>query len=161
MKHFAQKLQSNSVNKYIVFVLRILLGLIFILAGLSKTTAPIAEFIGLARQWNILPEPWITIYAFTLPWVELIAGTLLLVGAWPRINAGLISLMLLSFIIAISINLSRGFSLENCGCFGGWLQLGESMQDLLWRDSVMLLGSVWVMLNTKPLWLSVQSWLKK
>lgn len=159
MKHFAQRLQNSSVNKYLSFAIRIILGLIFILAGLSKTTAPIAEFIGLARQWQILPEPWVVIYAFTLPWVELIAGILLLLGAWPRFNAGLIALMLLSFIIAIIINLSRGLSLEDCGCFGSWLQLGESMQDLLWRDSLMLLGSLWIIFNPKPIWLSVEGWL--
>ena len=161
MKHFVQRWQTSSVNKYLLFVLRIGLGAIFLLAGLSKTTAPIAEFVGLARQWNILPEPWVVIYATILPWVELVAGTLLIVGAWPRFNAGLIALMLVSFLIAITINLVRDVEIENCGCFGSWINLGETFQDLLWRDSLMLLASLWVMWAPKPLWLSVESWLTK
>ena len=159
MKTSVQRLLNSSVNKYFVFGLRIGLAGIFILAGLSKTTAPIAEFIGLAKQWNILPEPWITIYAFTLPWVELIAGLVLLFGVWHRWSAGLIALMLLSFLIAIGINLSRGVNIENCGCFGGWLNLGESFSDLLWRDSIMFIASLWVMFAPKPLWFSLDRWL--
>ena len=115
MKPFVQQWRNSSANKYIVFVLRIGLGLIFLLAGLSKTTAPIAEFIGMARQWNILPEPWVVIYATSLPWVELVTGALLIAGAWPRLNAALIALMLVSFLIAIAINMVRGAAIENCG----------------------------------------------
>jgi uncharacterized membrane protein YphA (DoxX/SURF4 family) len=159
MKTFVQKWLNSSANKYLVFVLRIGLAAIFILAGLSKTTAPIAEFIGMAKQWNILPDPWVTIYAVTLPWVELIAGLLLLVGLWPRFNASLIALMLLSFLIAISINLARGVSIENCGCFGSWLNLGESFGELLWRDAILFLASIWLIFAPKPLWLSAERWL--
>lgn len=159
MKHFAQRLRNSSANKYIVFVLRLGLGAIFLLAGLSKTTAPMAEFIGLARQWNILPEPWVVIYATVLPWVELVTGVLLMFGAWPRFNSAFIALMLASFLIAIAINMARGASIENCGCFGSWLNLGESFQDLLWRDSLMFLASLWLMWAPKPMWLSVEGWL--
>ncbi|MFA6475103.1 MAG: MauE/DoxX family redox-associated membrane protein [Patescibacteria group bacterium] len=154
-----RKWQNNSVNKYLVFGLRVVIGLIFVIAGLSKTTAPIAEFIGLARQWNILPEPYVTIYAFLLPWVELVFGLTLLFGAWSRLSAFIVLLMLLSFLIAIGINISRGTLLQDCGCFGGWFELGATFQELFWRDAAMFVGTLWIMFMPKPLWLSVDQWL--
>lgn len=161
MKTFVQRWQKSSANNYLVFALRLVVGLIFVLAGLSKATAPLAEFIALAKQWAILPDPWVTIYAFMLPWVELVAGALLLVGAWHRLAAGAIAVMLVSFLIAIGINLQRGVALENCGCFGEWIKLGETMQDLLWRDALMLLATLWIAAMPAPLRWSVDGWFQK
>jgi uncharacterized membrane protein YphA (DoxX/SURF4 family) len=55
--------------------------------------------------------------AVTLPWIELLAGLLLLLGVWRREAALLCALMLLAFILAVGSALWRGIDLQNCGCF--------------------------------------------
>jgi uncharacterized membrane protein YphA (DoxX/SURF4 family) len=55
--------------------------------------------------------------AVTLPWIELVAGLLLLFGAWRREAALLCALLLLTFILAVGSALWRGIDLQNCGCF--------------------------------------------
>lgn len=55
--------------------------------------------------------------AVTLPWVELLAGLLLICGVWRREAALLIALLLAVFVMAVGSALWRGIDLENCGCF--------------------------------------------
>ena len=160
MTPFMQRLQKSSVNKYVVLGLRILIGGIFLAAGLIKTIQPLVEFIAVAKTWNILPDPWVTIYAWLLPWVEVVFGATFLFGAWQRVSSAMIGLMLLSFLIAIAINIGRGTALSDCGCFGELFKFGETFWDLWWRDLGLFIGTLWVMMMPKPLWFSIDAWLK-
>ncbi len=85
--------------------------------------------------------------AFTMPWVELIAGVLLVLGLWTRAATLTIGLMLIFFIAAL---LHVIFSPEvdaDCSCFGdmnlvcsstvGWCQVI--------RDLVMLVPVVYLL----------------
>ena len=51
-----------------------------------------------------------------LPWVELLAGSLLILGVWKREAALVIALMLCIFLGAATSVLARGIDVENCGC---------------------------------------------
>ncbi len=80
--------------------------------------------------------------AITVPWVEVLAGALLMFGVWKRANALVIALLLVVFLVAISQAVARHLNI-NCGCFGtvegtkvGFWKLGE--------DFVMLAVAAWL-----------------
>ncbi len=155
-----QKLQTLLNNKYLVIICRVVVGGIFILAGASKLVEPIAEFIAIGRSWDIIPDPLLTWYMTLLPWVELIFGIMLIVGIFTRVSAWVIFLCLLSFIIAISINMVRGRTLQDCGCFGSALHFGDTFAKILWRDFV-LMAMTLILMFSRQTWLSLDKYFQK
>jgi uncharacterized membrane protein YphA (DoxX/SURF4 family) len=96
-------------------VLRLILGGLFVYASLDKIAHPSA-FARIVYQWQIggpIASNWV---AVTLPWVELLAGLLLLAGVWKRESALVLALLLVVFLGAASSVLARGIDVENCGC---------------------------------------------
>jgi putative oxidoreductase len=102
--------------------LGVVLGALFVYASLDKIAKP-ADFariiyhyqlIGPSRLIGPLPA---NLLAVTLPFVEILAGLLLIVGLWRREAALVTAGMLVVFILAVSASLARGIDVENCGCF--------------------------------------------
>lgn len=102
-------------NKYLLLGLRLVLGGVFIYASVYKVAEP-EEFARSIYNYRMLPEETINLMAIIMPWLELICGILIIIGAFVRGSAALIGLMLLVFIIAISSALARGLDIS-CGCF--------------------------------------------
>lgn len=80
-------------------LIRLTLGLYFVLAGFAKLDN-IPGFIKEVQGFHILPDHFATLYAILLPYAEMGAGLLLVIGIWTTLAAVLSSLMLLSFVIA-------------------------------------------------------------
>ena len=97
----------NSLAFSILILLnRAALGMSFVLAGVGKIQGGVEEFVdGFFRDttppW--LPDWFATPYGYALPFVEVAAGALLVLGLFGRIGAGVCALMLLSFLIAVGI----------------------------------------------------------
>jgi uncharacterized membrane protein YphA (DoxX/SURF4 family) len=87
---------------YAGLLLRLPLGAYFAMAGLMKIRAP-QEFIGVVQSYKVIPEPFSTLYAILLPYIEVGSGIMLILGIWTTLAAFLCSLMLTSFLIAIGI----------------------------------------------------------
>jgi uncharacterized membrane protein YphA (DoxX/SURF4 family) len=96
-------------------IVRLLLGLMFVYASLDKIADP-AGFAQIVYQWQILGPVASNLVAVTLPWVELVAGLLLIVGVWKRDAAAVVAVMLVVFIVAAVVVLARGIDVDNCGC---------------------------------------------
>jgi uncharacterized membrane protein YphA (DoxX/SURF4 family) len=103
-------------NKYLQFLFRIILGFVFIYAGILKISDP-AGFSEVINNYKLLPLLFVNFFAITLPWIEVVAGLFLLFGISVKENSFIISIMLVVFIFAIVISLGRGLNIE-CGCFG-------------------------------------------
>jgi len=95
--------------------LRLALGGFFLYAGLPKIADP-ASFARIVYQWQITPPVPSNLVAVTLPWVEVIAGALLIAGAWKREAAAVIAVLLVVFLVAAGSVMARGIDVENCGC---------------------------------------------
>lgn len=105
----------NSLSMNVAILLnRFLLGLLFLLAGVRKLIPTqedqsvfekLSDFAGYVASQAPLPEILGQAYGYTLPLVEVLAGGMLIIGIFGRVAAGLITLMLLSFIIAMGLNL--------------------------------------------------------
>jgi len=119
------------------------LGAIFVVAAIPKIVDP-PSFAHMIYNYRLVPGFAVNALALVMPWVELLAGLALILGAWPREAAGLAGLLLLVFIGAIGFNLVRGHAVD-CGCFdvhSAGKSSAELLNDMRWvliRDAAMLL----------------------
>jgi uncharacterized membrane protein YphA (DoxX/SURF4 family) len=107
--------------------IQLLVGAFFVYASLDKIANP-AGFAKAVYQWQIGGPVASNLVAVTLPWVELVAGALLVLGAWRREAAAAIALMLVVFLLAAGSVLARGIDVENCGC----VSVSEDAADSAW-----------------------------
>jgi len=94
---------------------QIALGAIFVAAALPKIADP-PSFAHMIYNYRILPGGLINISALVMPWVEILAGLALILGVWVKPARWIITLLLVTFMIAIAINLGRDNAID-CGCF--------------------------------------------
>jgi putative oxidoreductase len=124
--------------RFVLLLARVLIGGLFVWAAVTKLH-DLPTFGTEIANYRLLPNgvvPWL---AAALPGIEIVAGLLCLVGLWTRVAAGIVSAMLLVFIVAISQALVRHIQLH-CGCFGG---VDEATWSTVWRD-VGMLAPAWL-----------------
>jgi putative oxidoreductase len=116
-------------------VLRLLLGAFFVYASLDKIASP-AGFAKIVYQWQVAGPVPSNLVAVTLPWVELVAGLLLIAGVWRREAALVVALMLVVFLGAAASVLARGIDVQNCGCVSVAKEAVESAWPPAWTKGV-------------------------
>jgi uncharacterized membrane protein YphA (DoxX/SURF4 family) len=152
-------------------LLRVALGGLFILSGVVKiwdvqikksssdkpgrvvitthasASPDLSVFAQDVLNYRVPPRALNNLVAITVPWIEIVAGLLLVFGVWKRASALVIALMLVVFIVAIGQAVARGLNI-NCGCFGtldgrkvGLIGLAE--------DAVMLAAAAWLVWREK------------
>jgi uncharacterized membrane protein YphA (DoxX/SURF4 family) len=118
-------------NKPLLLVFRVVLGGLFIYAGVVKVVDPLG-FAQDIRNYRLVGQSLAFVAAVVLPWLEILAGAFLVAGIWKRGAALVISGLLVFFIVLTLVTLARGLDVE-CGCFGslsrksGW---GVVLEDL-------------------------------
>ncbi|MFH0928225.1 MAG: MauE/DoxX family redox-associated membrane protein [bacterium] len=131
-------------------ILRVALGGLFIFTGSVKIMTPLEEFQAVIQSYQFLPEMLVPAFSVILPITEVAAGVALVFGLFERYAAGVIALMTLSFIIAISAGLARGVSLDNCGCFGPF-KFGDGPIEVLWRDGILIIVAILLIIRPSKL----------
>jgi uncharacterized membrane protein YphA (DoxX/SURF4 family) len=104
---------------WLVFPARVLLGGLFVFAGVMKLTSPQLFVQAIAAFKLNIPDHLLILLTFVVPWTEILAGTALALGLWARSSALLIALMLLGFIGGIASVLIRKMDVH-CSCFGSF-----------------------------------------
>jgi uncharacterized membrane protein YphA (DoxX/SURF4 family) len=94
---------------------RVYLAVVFLLACWHKLLDPASFALDIAT-YQILPTVLVNPMALLLPWVELLAGLMLLLAFRTRAAALLIAGMMFMFTVAITIAVIRGLEMS-CGCF--------------------------------------------
>ncbi|HRE80544.1 MAG TPA: MauE/DoxX family redox-associated membrane protein, partial [Opitutaceae bacterium] len=72
-----------SWRQHVPWLLRLVLGGIFIWAGVAKLIEPDRFFLALLGYELPLPEVVLRLIAITLPWLECLCGGALLLNFWP------------------------------------------------------------------------------
>jgi uncharacterized membrane protein YphA (DoxX/SURF4 family) len=115
---------------------RLVLGIVLLLAGYLKAKAP-AEAAMSVRAYEVLPIPVANILGYSLPWLEIGVGLLLIIGLAVKKSSILGGGLMFLFIVAIAQAWARGLSID-CGCFGsgGQVEPGQTkyLQEIL-RDA--------------------------
>lgn len=132
-------------NDYMTLIVRLVVGGIFIYASLDKITTP-AQFARIVYNYHLLPSSLINIFALVLPWVELICGIFLIVGFKQKGSILILNLLVLTFIVALTINLFRGVNIE-CGCFTVSSKAKSSIIDFLLRDIGLLALTLYLLVS--------------
>ena len=133
-------------------VLRLVLGGVLLWAGLSKVPEP-GLFAQTVRAYEVLPLFAAHPFAVVVPWIEVVVSCCLLAGLWVRSSALLASGLLVSFGVAIVVNLVRGADIS-CGCFA-LDGTGGSLTGALVRDLALLAVAAPLLIARETLPLSV------
>ena len=107
-----------SGSKWVTLGARLVVGVLFVVAGALKLGDPTAFATEIAN-YSFMPQlaPWL---AVTLPAAEIVVGAALLVAPWRWRRAASLAAMglLVMFTVAIVHVVRAGINVE-CGCFGG------------------------------------------
>jgi uncharacterized membrane protein YphA (DoxX/SURF4 family) len=102
----------------------------------------LATFAQDVANYHVPPSALGNLVAITLPWIELLAGTLLVVGIWKRASAWVITAMMVMFLVAIGWALAHGYDIR-CGCFGT-VDARKVGVTALAEDTALLAMAVWL-----------------
>jgi uncharacterized membrane protein YphA (DoxX/SURF4 family) len=126
-----------------------MLGLVFMASAVPKLRHP-RGFVLAVLEYRVLPPRLSRLYARLVPPLEFLLAFLVLTGTAVRSAAAVMSVLLLSFIVAMGINMARGRDLD-CHCFGrattrpiGWRALLQDVVLLGASIAVIVLASEWV-----------------
>lgn len=121
----------NKLKSYLVNLCRALLAITFIFSGFVKSIDPLGtqykigdylEALGLAGQ---IPE-WIQLLAsVTLSGIEFVLGVLILLAIRRRMVSK-ITLVFMIFMTGVTLWLTIGNPIQDCGCFGDALHLSNA-----------------------------------
>ena len=141
-------------NKYLLLSIRIFLGFIFVFAAITKVTDPIG-FSQSIYNYKLMPDFTINFLAIAFPWIELVAGILLIFGIAVKENSAILSALLFVFIVAIIISIARGLNID-CGCFGTVEGSKVGLIKILENVGLLIIGLILMKFDSKFLSLSVQ-----
>ncbi len=141
-------------SPWLTIRVQLALGAIFVVAAAPKIADP-PSFAHMIYNYKLLPATLVNLAALWMPWVELFAGLVLLLGVWRRAAAVVILLLLVVFLAAVGINLARGHAID-CGCFDvreAGKSETERLSDMRWvmlRDAGMVVMALQLLAATSP-----------
>ena len=135
---------------------RIVLGVVLLVAGALKIT-DLGQSAVAVKAYRLFPEPiQAEIVGYALPPLEMLLGTLLILGLFTRVAATGAAVLMVAFTIGILSVWVRDISIE-CGCFnaGGALDSPvnpyEYGREIL-RDVVLLFLAAWLIVWPRTRW---------
>lgn len=96
--------------------MRLIIGVVFVYAALDKIVYP-QQFAIAVRGYQMIPLSISNMFAIAVPWSEMIAGGMLILGILTRRAAAATLILLAMFVGAMATVLIRGMVVD-CGCFG-------------------------------------------
>ncbi|MEA2572523.1 MAG: hypothetical protein QOI24_4524 [Acidobacteriota bacterium] len=142
-------MKSLLASPWLTIRVQLALGVIFIAAALPKIVDP-PSFAHMVYNYRIVPGSLVNLSALAMPWIELLCGVALVLGIWRGTARTLIAAMLVTFIIAISINLARGNAID-CGCFDV-SAAGKSVEERLADMRFVIFRDLGMLLMAAQLW---------
>ena len=103
--------------------LRVALGSIFVISGITKLMEPTNNFIDVIARYELVSFEVAQVVARTMPWIELSFGVFVIVGIWIKISTGVLVSMLMFFITIVGQAIARRLPIKECGCFGQFMAL--------------------------------------
>ena len=138
----------------------IILGLIFLAAGLGKTLSQTDSFVIFVFP-EFLPTALDKFIFRWLPSVEILIGVLLITGIIARLVASFALALTVGLIANNTILLIQGLGDKPCGCFGEaerWVQLRLSIAGALYIDIVMLILGIMILFYYRGKFVNINPW---
>lgn len=140
-----KRLTEWSGHGWLSLAVRLYLGGLFVYASWHKIVHPELFALDVAT-YDILPLLLVNPMAIVLPYVELIAGVMLIVGFRARSGAILVLGMLCLFALALVLALANGLDVS-CGCFASQTMEEDPITGMtLIRDLIWILLAFYVLI---------------
>lgn len=136
---------------------RLYLGFVFLYACIHKIADPGAFALDVAT-YQFLPLSLVNLTALILPWIELLAGIMIVIGFRTRAAALLIAGMMVIFMVALAWALHQGLDMS-CGCFASSSEEDPISGLTLLRDSGWCSLALYVLVFDRGLGLGLDRWL--
>lgn len=112
----AARVEGNKAMKRMsIIAIRLLLGGLFLAAGLSKVGAPLQTLANIYAYQIVIPDWFANTVAHALPWMEILLGLAILSGLWLPVTTGWIAAMLVVFTALTAQAWWRELPID-CGC---------------------------------------------
>jgi uncharacterized membrane protein YphA (DoxX/SURF4 family) len=142
-------LPSLLAHPWLTIRVQIALGVIFVAAALPKIVDP-PSFAQMIYNYRLVPGALVNFMGLFMPWLEILTGLALILGIWKTAARNLIAAMLVTFIVAIAINLARGNAVD-CGCFAV-AAAPKSVEERFHDMRMVILRDVGMLLMVAQLW---------
>lgn len=143
-----KRMKQLFLNSYILLSARLLLGLFFIFAAIEKIASP-SDFAVSIQNYRLFLLFTINIFAIIVPWIELVAGILLIFGVAIKENSMIINAFLVIFIILIVTAVARNLDIQ-CGCFGTGNAQKVGLLKILENIGLLVLGIAVYLYDNTP-----------
>jgi putative oxidoreductase len=146
-------------HAWLTLATRLYLGAVFLWAAWHKVLHPESFALDIAT-YDILPLNLVNLQAIILPWVEVTAALLLILGVRTRAGGLLVFGMMLMFVTAVSMAFARGID-TSCGCFASTaanedpISQATIVRDLFW----LVLAAYVVIVDRTPF--GLERWLTR
>jgi uncharacterized membrane protein YphA (DoxX/SURF4 family) len=130
--------------------IRLLVGGVFLIAGIAKLKINRSTFGKAIQSYDLLPDPLAHTLAIVLPFVEVIVGSMMVLGFFTEPSIMTALLLLFVFTSATIITLLRRKKVEGCGCFGSASKMKPLRWTLVIRNMVLfiLLSASYILMKT-------------
>ncbi len=147
------KIKDTNLNWSLNVVARVVVGLVFIFSSFVKGVDPMGtsfkiteyltawSFFGMSFDWLV---PLATFMAMALIVVEFTIGVMLLFGAFRRVSAWALVLMMLFFTFTTLFDAITN-EVTDCGCFGDAIKLTN--WQTFWKNIALDVPTVWIFLT--------------
>ena len=126
------------IDPLITIVIATSLAILFLLAARHKLSEP-ARFEAQLAAYRLVPDRMLTPVARSLPWVEMAVALGMLFAVTRPLAGSIAAALLVSYGLAMAVNLRRGRSRIDCGC-------GDTPQPLsvwlLLRNALLAAGAI-------------------
>jgi len=122
-------------RKIFDFIIRLILGLVFIYASFHKIIDS-KSFSEVLSSYVLIPDFLVNMIAIVFPWFEIILGLFFILGIFKKTVSYLIGFTLIIFIIMLSVNLLLGVDFS-CGCFSNEIKTTTENIFTLFRDLIL------------------------
>lgn len=96
--------------------LRLALGGFFVWSGCQKVFVKgLSDFTRAVANYKIVLDPWDAVVAYTVPWVEIVCGLLLIIGLWRRGALWGLAGLVGGFAIGVAHAQAHNLNIA-CGC---------------------------------------------
>ncbi|MCB9475993.1 MAG: DoxX family membrane protein [Deltaproteobacteria bacterium] len=137
------KIRELLSNRYLIIALRLFFGGMYLYASYDKILNP-HDFSIAVANYQLVPRVFINLFALALPWLEFLIGVFLVAGIFVEASALISAALCLMFTIGIIQALARGLDIS-CGCFHQGDEGPKISVWLVYRDILLVLGSVWIL----------------
>lgn len=138
--------------KIILWILRIIVGCLFIFSGVVKANDPLGLSYKMNEFFEVWQMPWAEKYSLmlsiTMIGFEIIAGMALLLGAAFRVFSFLLLLLTAFFTFLTAYVLFSG-KIKECGCFGDCIKITN--EETFWKDVILLVFVIVLFLFRKKI----------